>query len=73
MDMNIHKTRANIGTLGIDDLATFKITGFEHLAIILNYSVFNQNIAIRNQVIPHNQLRIDNRNHKIILLFKIFN
>ena len=69
--VDVNQTGAHIRSLGINDLTTVETTGLKHLAVILDHTVLNQYVAIRNQMIPHNKFRINNCDHITTLYLKM--
>lgn len=63
--MDVHEPRANTGALSVDDLTAAEATCFEHLAIVFDKAILDQYVTVRNQMIPHNKFRIDNRKQKV--------
>ena len=62
--VDVHKTRAYISALGIDHFTALRDGGGAHLAEAGDLAIFDKQNCLRDQMIPHHQLRIDNCDHE---------
>ena len=70
--MDIHQAGANVGALGIDDLTALGDGRGAHFAVACDLAVFDEQHCLGNQMIPHDQLCIDNCFHgKFLLKFAL--
>ena len=72
MGVDIHQTGAYISALGIQNLTGFGDRGRPHFAEAGDLTVLYKQHSLRDQVVFHDQLRMDNRKHSENLLYKYY-
>ena len=64
MAVDVHKTGADVGALGVDDLAALGDGGGAHLAEPGDLAVLHEQHRLRKEVVAQNQFRVNNSKHR---------